>query len=407
MDNESVPESDASAFADSGFESADPADGFDAPRSDSGGSGAHADGASPYLSRLSRQDAARVGHLLGAARPGLGQPQRRSGSTLVPDRPADDPNSGFARGAQCPRPGDVSEGDWSARAGQRRRPASTASPWSGAAHDAALPPSRDAEARHDCGDDDCGWLRSRGVAEGNARGDRRQRGTPRSVRTRGAWTRGALDDVASDAGFGSSDASDGFGSSVNIGESEDSPHDTSPRRAPRTRLIPGLRAQLRDRRGGRTRGASTVDAVHVAHNDPDGFCSSDVLSVSGDDDEGRSPLRRQQPAAFGHADDDCESAVSDAAVERDQPSRRSDMRFLREECAGSDLAEDGPPDDDFDDRNDENATSRPNLGVIPALRDDELHPRCVFRCGRGRRWGRAVSVVRVFALPGMFLRGCR
>jgi hypothetical protein len=25
------------------------------------------------------------------------------------------------------------------------------------------------------------------------------------------------------------------------------------------------------------------------------------------------------------------------------------------------------------------------LGVIPALRDDELHPRCVFRRGRGRR----------------------
>ena len=64
MDNESVPESDASAFADSGFESADPADGFDASRSDSGGSGAHADGASPYLSRLRRQEAARLGHLL-------------------------------------------------------------------------------------------------------------------------------------------------------------------------------------------------------------------------------------------------------------------------------------------------------------------------------------------------------
>lgn len=384
MDNESVPESDASAFADSGFESADPADGFDASRSDSGGGGAHADGASPYLSRLSRQDAARVGHLLGAARPGLGQPQWRCGSTLVPDRPADDPNSGFAHGAQRPRPGGVSEGDWSARAGQRRRPASTASPWSGAAHDAALPPSRDAEPRHDCGDDDCGWLRSRGVAEGNARGDRRQRGTPRSVRTRGAWTRGALNDGASDAGFGSSDASDGFVSSVNIGESEDSPHDTNPRRAPRTRLIPGLRAQLRDRRGERTRGASAVDAVHVAHNDPDGFCSSEVLSVSGDDDEGRSPQRRQQPAAFGHADDDCESAVSDAA-EQDQPSRRSDMRFLRGGCAGSDLAEDGPPDDDFDDMNDENATSRPRLRVTPALRDDELHPRCVFRRGRGRR----------------------
>lgn len=28
-------------------------------------------------------------------------------------------------------------------------------------------------------------------------------------------------------------------------------------------------------------------------------------------------------------------------------------------------------------------------------------------CADVQRWGRAVSVVRVFALPGMFLRGCR
>ena len=53
MDDESVPESDA--FVDSEVESDDPgAVGLDEPLSDSGGSGAHADGASPYLSRLPR-----------------------------------------------------------------------------------------------------------------------------------------------------------------------------------------------------------------------------------------------------------------------------------------------------------------------------------------------------------------
>ena len=49
MDDESVPASATFAFADSEVESDDPgAVGFDASRSDSGGSGAHADGASPY-----------------------------------------------------------------------------------------------------------------------------------------------------------------------------------------------------------------------------------------------------------------------------------------------------------------------------------------------------------------------
>ena len=98
MDDESVPESDA--FADSEVESDDPgAVGSAESLSDSAGSGAQADGASPYLARLPRQDAARLGHLLDATRPAPGRPERRSGSTFDVDRPVDDPNSGFARGA--------------------------------------------------------------------------------------------------------------------------------------------------------------------------------------------------------------------------------------------------------------------------------------------------------------------
>ena len=137
MDDDSVPESDA--FADSEFESDDPgAVGLDERLSDSGGSGAHADGASPYLYHLPRQDTARLGHLLDVARPAPGRPERRSGSTFDVDRPVDDPNSSLARGAQRSRPDGVSEGDWHARGGQRQRPAPTASPWSGAAHDAGV-----------------------------------------------------------------------------------------------------------------------------------------------------------------------------------------------------------------------------------------------------------------------------
>ena len=77
------------------------------------------------------------------------------------------------------------------------------------------------------------------------------------------------------------------------------------------------------------------------------------------------------------------------AVDRDEPLHRADMRILRGECARRDFVEDGQPDDDFDDVNDENATSRLRSRVIPGLRDGVLDPRCVLWRGRGRRRGKA------------------
>ena len=185
MDDDSVPESDA--FADSEVESYDPgAVGLDERLSDSGGSGAHADGASPYLSRLPRQDAARLGHLIAAARPAPGRPERLPGLAFNVDCTADDPNAGFARGAQPAGPDGVFEGDWRARGEERRPPTPVASRCFGAADDAGVPPPRDLEPYHDCDDDDCGWPRSEGLAGCTAPGDLRERGNHFGVRTRGA-----------------------------------------------------------------------------------------------------------------------------------------------------------------------------------------------------------------------------